>query len=60
MKFLLVICEVRDFLWSFLPCSLTITFINMGINSWFVSLQPWSNGFVLNERVVWMDIEGLM
>ncbi|GJU66383.1 hypothetical protein Tco_1252642 [Tanacetum coccineum] len=30
-----------------------------GILSWFSSLEPWHDDFVLNERLVWLEIEGI-
>ncbi|GKC17607.1 RNA-directed DNA polymerase, eukaryota, partial [Tanacetum coccineum] len=30
-----------------------------GISSWFSSLVPWHDDFVLNERLVWLEIEGV-
>nr|GFA64930.1 RNA-directed DNA polymerase, eukaryota, nucleotide-binding alpha-beta plait domain protein [Tanacetum cinerariifolium] len=30
-----------------------------GVGSWFSSLQPTSNSFVSDERIVWISIEGL-
>nr|GEX22282.1 heat stress transcription factor A-4c-like [Tanacetum cinerariifolium] len=35
-------------------------FINhKGIQSWFTSLEPWYDDFVLNERLIWLEIEGV-
>nr|GEV22106.1 reverse transcriptase domain, reverse transcriptase zinc-binding domain protein [Tanacetum cinerariifolium] len=35
-------------------------FINhKGIKSWFTSLEPWYNDFVLNERLIWLEIKGV-
>ncbi|GJR98227.1 RNA-directed DNA polymerase, eukaryota, reverse transcriptase zinc-binding domain protein [Tanacetum coccineum] len=35
-------------------------FINHeGIQSWFTSLEPWYDDFVLNERLIWLEIEGV-
>ncbi|GKB88582.1 RNA-directed DNA polymerase, eukaryota, partial [Tanacetum coccineum] len=30
-----------------------------GIVSWFSSLEPWHDDFVLKERLVWLEIEGV-
>nr|GEZ23681.1 reverse transcriptase domain, reverse transcriptase zinc-binding domain protein [Tanacetum cinerariifolium] len=30
-----------------------------GILSWFSSLKPWYDDFVVEERLVWLDIEGM-
>ncbi|GJX54045.1 RNA-directed DNA polymerase, eukaryota [Tanacetum coccineum] len=30
-----------------------------GILSWFSSLEPWHDDFVLKERLVWLEIEGV-
>lgn len=30
-----------------------------GILSWFSSLKPWYNDFVVDERLVWLEIEGV-
>nr|GFA11155.1 RNA-directed DNA polymerase, eukaryota [Tanacetum cinerariifolium] len=30
-----------------------------GVNSWFEELKPASQEFVCNERIVWVDIEGI-
>jgi hypothetical protein len=30
-----------------------------GISSWFSSLKPWYNEFVVTERLVWLEIEGV-
>nr|GEY87833.1 hypothetical protein [Tanacetum cinerariifolium] len=30
-----------------------------GVNSWFEELKPTSQEFVCNERIVWVDIEGI-
>ena len=32
---------------------------HVGVGSWFSSLEYASNSFVLDERVVWVDIEGV-
>ena len=32
---------------------------HVGIGSWFSSLEYGSNSFVIDERVVWVDIEGV-
>ncbi|GKC07534.1 reverse transcriptase domain, reverse transcriptase zinc-binding domain protein [Tanacetum coccineum] len=31
-----------------------------GILSWFSSLEPWHDDFVLNERLVWLEIEDIV
>ncbi|GJR29223.1 RNA-directed DNA polymerase, eukaryota [Tanacetum coccineum] len=33
--------------------------LHSGVNSWFHDLQPASHDFVCNERIVWVDIEGV-
>ncbi|GKC71709.1 RNA-directed DNA polymerase, eukaryota [Tanacetum coccineum] len=34
--------------------------LHSGVNSWFHDLQPASHDFVCNERIVWVDIEGVL
>lgn len=33
---------------------------HIGSRSWFSKLHPWSNNFILNEMVVWIDVEGVV
>nr|GEU76445.1 RNA-directed DNA polymerase, eukaryota, reverse transcriptase zinc-binding domain protein [Tanacetum cinerariifolium] len=30
-----------------------------GMKSWFSSLEPWYDDFVLNERLIWLEIDGV-
>ncbi|GKC55339.1 RNA-directed DNA polymerase, eukaryota [Tanacetum coccineum] len=50
-------------LWVFFEFSNIITrdkFINhKGIVPWFSSLKPWHDDFVVEERLVWLEIEGV-
>nr|GFA27861.1 ARM repeat superfamily protein [Tanacetum cinerariifolium] len=33
--------------------------IHESINSWFSSLSPWTSHFEVQDRIVWIDVEGI-
>nr|GFA02679.1 nucleotide-binding alpha-beta plait domain-containing protein [Tanacetum cinerariifolium] len=49
-------------LWVILQFSLKISknnfMLHVGVNSWFSMIQQASNSFSVDERVVWIDVEG--
>nr|GFC59269.1 RNA-directed DNA polymerase, eukaryota, nucleotide-binding alpha-beta plait domain protein [Tanacetum cinerariifolium] len=50
-------------LWVILQFSLKISknnfMLHVGVNSWFSMIQQASNSFSVDERVVWIDVEGV-
>ncbi|GJV05732.1 RNA-directed DNA polymerase, eukaryota [Tanacetum coccineum] len=56
--------KLKEFgLWVILQFSLKSSkdnfMLHVGVNSWFLKIQQASNSFIVDERVVWIDIEGV-